>query len=111
MSLYSLKPITQEELERNCTRDSLTQFVEESFLPCRSLVALLIDAGSTISSSGDFPSAKVADVAAVIGTLAFYAENRLEILAQLIEKSSAEQITVYSEGEVFGSLPKAIKIA
>ena len=110
MSLYTLKPITREQLERNCTQDSLVQFVSESFLPCHSLVALLVDAGGTCSTVGGFPSAKVADVAAVFGALIAYAENRLETVAELVEKSSAEKITVYSEGEVFGSFPQAVEI-
>lgn len=110
MSLYSLNPITREELEQNCTQSDLVQFVNESFLPCRSLVDLLIDAGGAASADGDFPSARVTDVAAVFGALTFYAENRLETVARLIDKSSAEKITVHSKGEIFGSLPQAVEI-
>ena len=110
MSLYSLNPITREELERNCTQSNLVQFVSDSFLPCRSFVNLLIDAGSTGFDGGGFPSAKIGDVAAVFGVLMFYAENRLEAVAQLIEKGSAEKITIYSKGEVYGSLPQAVEI-
>lgn len=110
MSLYSLNPITREELEQHCTQSNLVQFVSDSFLPCRSLVDLLIDAGGTGSADGGFPSAKLSDVAAVFGALTFYAENRLETVAQLIEKSSAEKITVHSKGEVSGLLPQAVEI-
>lgn len=110
MSLYNLNPITREELEQHCTQSNLVQFVSDSFLPCRSLVDLLIDAGGTGSADGGFPSAKLSDVAAVFGALTFYAENRLETVAQLIDKSSAEKITVHSKGEVFGSLPQALEI-
>ena len=110
MSLYSLNPITREELEQNCTQRDLVQFVNDSFLPCRSFAALLVDACGAVSSSGDLPSASLSDVAAVFGALTFYAENRLETVAQLIDKSSAEKITVHSKGEVFGSLPQAVEI-
>ena len=110
MSLYSLKPITREELERNCTQSNLVQFVSDSFLPCRSFVNLLIDAGGTGFDGGGFSSAKLSDVAAVFGALTFYAENRLETVAQLIEKGSTEEITIYSKGEVCGSLPQAVEI-
>ena len=110
MSLYSLNPITREELEQHCTQSNLVQFVSDSFLPCRSLVDLLIDAGGTGSADGGFPSAKLSDVAVVFGALTFYAENRLETVTQLIEKNSAEKITVHSKGEVFGSLPQAVEI-
>lgn len=110
MSLYSLNPITREELEQNCTQSNLVQFVSDSFLPCRSFAALLVDACGTGSADGGFPSAKVADVAAVFRALTFYAENRLETVAQLIEKNSAEKITVHSKGDVSGSLPQAVEI-
>lgn len=110
VSLYSLTPITREELERHCTQDNLVQFVSESFLSCRSLMDLPIDVGSNESADGGFPSAKVADVAAVFGALTSYTENRLETVAQLIDKNSAEKITVHSKGEVFCSLPQALEI-
>lgn len=108
---FQNQKMTKEQLEENCYQESLTIFVERSFYPCNAFVEILSDAACSGNKECGFPSAKVGDIATVCALLTGYAENRLKAVAQLIERSQAEEIKVYvRKGYACEFVPQALEI-
>lgn len=108
---FQNQEMTKEQLEETCIQESLVTFVERSFYPCRAFTGLLSDAALYGNRECGSPSAQLGDMAAVCALLTEYAENRLETVARLIERSQAEEIRVYvRKGYACEFVPQALEI-